>query len=133
MDPGQWGPSTWNALHYIALGYPTNPTPDDMLTYKKFFELVGYVLPCKLCSEHYKKHWTVLPIDSYLSNRMRLFEWTVKIHNIVNKLNGKKEWTLEEAKRHYLNGGPSYSWINWLLILIIFGAVTIFFWRNKNI
>ena len=98
-----WGPKLWTSIHYIALGYSSNPTEDERKNYRTFFMDLGNVIPCHKCSVNYKKHLKEIPINDYLSNNDRLFEWTVLIHNIVNKENGKKEYSVKEAKDYYLN------------------------------
>ena len=42
-------------------------------------------------------------IDNYLESREKLFEWTVIIHNEVNKLLGKEIWSVDKALKHYKN------------------------------
>ena len=91
-----WGPHTWKALHYVALGYPDNPGPQDVENYRTFFGVLGYTLPCKMCTGHYYEHLKNLPID--LTSREALFAWTVNLHNTVNRSLGKRELTVDEAK-----------------------------------
>ena len=50
-----WGPSMWIALHSISFCYPINPTYEEKQNYKKFFELLGELLPCLYCKESYKQ------------------------------------------------------------------------------
>lgn len=107
--PETWGPKIWHAIHYIALGYPNNPTPQQKASYKQFFTMLGPVIPCYKCSVNYQRHLLELPIDNYLVNNDKLFEWTVKLHNIVNKENGKTLWSLDQAKQAYKSGHFEYS------------------------
>lgn len=99
-----WGPHTWYTLHYVAMGYPNAPSEQDKLTYRTFIETLGHVLPCKRCTGHYAQHLANMPVtDEVLANSETLFAWTVQLHNAVNVKAGRKEWTVEEAKRHLLN------------------------------
>lgn len=98
-----WGPPTWHAIHYIALGYPSRPDDDDRATYRAFFELLGRVLPCKLCTGHYAENLKQLPLEPHLESPERLFEWTVLLHNNVNRAAGKREWSVAEAREFYLH------------------------------
>lgn len=100
-----WGPNLWKSIHYIALGYPKKPTFEDKLNYKNFYLTLGPVLPCMKCSMNFKRHMNELPIDGYLENTDKLFAWTVKLHNIVNKENGKGEMSVSHAKEMLLGGG----------------------------
>lgn len=96
-----WGTHLWNSIHFIALGYPTEPTESDRHYYKQFFENIGHVLPCKKCTVHFNNNLQALPIDQYLTNSDTLFDWTVKMHNLVNSDLGKPLWSTENAKQHY--------------------------------
>jgi hypothetical protein len=104
MDPTRWGKHFWITIHFVALGYPDHPSELDKVHYKTFFLSIGHVLPCQRCADNYKLHLEELPIDGYLDSRKSLFEWTVKLHNIVNKEQGKDEWTPEVAMDFYLTG-----------------------------
>jgi FAD-linked sulfhydryl oxidase len=98
VAPELWGPSTWRAIHFAALGYPSEPTEDDVTVYGAFFETLQRVLPCESCAVNYSKHLSELPIEPFLRSG-RLFEWTVRLHNIVNRELGKRrwDWTPEQA------------------------------------
>lgn len=52
-------------------------------------------------SEHYKEHIVSSPINTFLDSRTDLIKWTIDIHNKVNKITGKPEWTLEEVLSYY--------------------------------
>jgi hypothetical protein len=96
--PDVWGPHGWRFIHFITMGYPDEPTEEDKKTYKNFFELLGSVIPCRICGEHFKSHLKKHPMDDeILKNRESLMAWGVNIHNIVNKMNGKKEYSKEEG------------------------------------
>ena len=98
--PDQWGPHGWKFIHYVTMGYPNKPTKNDMIKYKNFLESIGDVLPCIICANHYKDHLIENPIDrSVLQNKKTLMAWAVKVHNLVNKNNGKKVYSLNDALR----------------------------------
>lgn len=108
-----WGQPMWHTIHFVALGYPSDPTPEQREAYRSFFTTLGQVLPCKMCATHYAQHLRELPIEPYLGSGDRLFEWSVKLHNAVNAATGsKKQWTVDEARASYvrmLEGGASSS------------------------
>jgi len=98
IGPDQWGVHGWKFIHHIALGYPNTPSDNDKNNYKNFFNLLGNVLPCGLCSNHYNEHLLIYPLtDEVLSNKMNLINWTIDMHNEVNKQNGKKIYSYDEA------------------------------------
>lgn len=88
LYPKIWGGKMWESLHSITFGYPENPTKEDKYHYKRFFEEVGFVLPCSTCQESYqsfiKTDNTILD-DYVLSSRDTLTKWLYDVHNRVNK------------------------------------------------
>jgi hypothetical protein len=115
MEPSVWGKYLWSSIHFIALGFPDKPTQEDKNIYRQFYTDFWKVIPCHKCSQNYIKHLQELPIEPYLVDNMTLFEWTVKLHNIVNKKLHKREWSLEEAKDKFRNlakGGDEIGFVS---------------------
>jgi hypothetical protein len=102
-----WGSHTWHAIHYVALGYPDDPGPQDVENYRTFFSMLGYVLPCKLCTGHYYENLKAIPID--LTSREALFAWTVALHNSVNRSLGRTEWTVDQAKAYLFSDAAAHG------------------------
>lgn len=121
MYPELWGKHLWRSIHYISLGYPIKPTAENAEQYRQFFSNLWKVIPCEKCALNYKRHLDELPIDVYLKDNAALFEWTVKLHNIVNRELGKNEMSFEDAKKMYLAVPRSCKekWTYALLILVI--------------
>ena len=90
-----WGKEGWRFVHSVALSYPLKPTKEDKENYLNFFKSLQYVLPCPICADNFKKKIEKTPPN--LENRKTLFHWTVDAHNEVNKENGKKIFTYDEA------------------------------------
>lgn len=112
ITPAVWGPSTWRAIHFIALSYPEHPTENSIQSYGDFFvEALPKVIPCKTCADNYVRHLQELPITPYLysGGKHRLFEWSVALHNLVNKELGKTDpaWTPERALAALVSPSPS--------------------------
>lgn len=103
MKPSYWGPYFWKVIHITAMNYPSVPTSEDKEIYRKFYILLGDILPCSKCSKNYKRHLTTIPIEYFLKNNEELFKWTIHLHNIVNKELGKPQWSLEYAEAYYKN------------------------------
>lgn len=101
MKPSLWGNKYWFVIHVTALKYPDNPTEEDRSMYKAFYDELWRFLPCRLCSNHYKEHLEVMPIDPALVDKNTLFEWTWKLHNRVNVSLGKNEMPLRDAIEFY--------------------------------
>lgn len=86
-----WGPSIWHFLHTISFNYPVNPTKKDKEQYKKFILLLQDVLPCRYCRENLKNNLKTLPLDNTaLKNRYTFSNYIYKLHELINKMLGKK-------------------------------------------
>jgi hypothetical protein len=118
-----WGKHLWKSIHYIALGYPDFPTPEQAKAYKDFYINLYQVIPCLKCAINYKKHVQELPID--LTNKMTLFDYTVKLHNIVNRSLNKAEWSTIQALKVYTNDTDPTTAIPWSLYFLIGIAILI--------
>ena len=57
MNPSIWGPKAWFFLHSVSFNYPDNPTKNDKVEYKRFFESIQYILPCDNCKEHFSDNF----------------------------------------------------------------------------
>ena len=105
IDSTVWGPHMWQALHYITLGYPTNPSADDKLRYKAFFTLLKYILPCSICAKHYSENLIKYPLsDDVLNNRESFIKWLIDFHNIVNISKHKPVMEYSEALKQISKG-----------------------------
>ena len=86
FPPSVWGPFFWHTIHIVALGYPKSPTNTDKKCAKE---------------DHYKEHLAKNPLTPFLDSRKDLIKWMIDIHNAVNKILGKAEWTEEEVIIYY--------------------------------
>lgn len=117
IGPDVWGPHGWKFLHFVALAYSNTPSDDDKNNYKTFFTSIGNILPCSLCSKHYKDNLNKNPLtDKVLSNRRNLLYWTIDIHNEVNKINNKPELdyttAIELIKNNFQNNSKIENFEN---------------------
>lgn len=103
MDPIVWGPHGWYFLHSITLAYPDNPSDNDKLSHKNFFNSLKDILPCDKCKNHYTQNLMTYPIENHLENKESLFKWLVDVHNRVNIDNGKREYSYDEVTKIYEN------------------------------
>lgn len=125
-----WGPHFWNTIHFVALGYPSEPTIYDKNGYASFYNSLKFALPCKLCAKHYSEKLFKNPVEDHLRNTRSLFTWTVWLHNDVNRSLNKKIWSLERAHNHYLDmlSNDNKLMISLLKICVcVFIIVTIFY------
>ena len=99
--PEVWGPHGWQFIHYVALGYPEQPTEKDKVAYKTFFESLQNVLPCQSCATHYRENLRKLPISTHLKDRESIMRWTIDIHNEVNISKGRPVVSYDTALKLY--------------------------------
>lgn len=120
MEPKIWGKYMWTSLHVIALGFPDQPSDKDKANYKHFYTNFWNVIPCQKCADNYLRHLQELPaIDDFLTDSNTLFQWTVDLHNVVNKELRKRTYTYKEAHEIFARlsfgdhtglGGVSDKW-----------------------
>ena len=76
--------STWQDFHIVALGYPDNPNDSQMRSTINFYiRTFKYKVPCGRCRIHYAEVINKIPIRA--DSKTNLFNWTVDIHNAINK------------------------------------------------
>lgn len=107
FPPEVWGPFFWHTIHIVALGYPKDPTYSDKKAAKEFFESLQHLIPCSICKNHYVQHIKNKPITPSLDTREHLIQWTIDIHNEVNKMLNKPTWTREEVIAYYKRIGAA--------------------------
>lgn len=101
--PSIWGKQLWFSLHFGALNYPLNPTPEMQIMQIGFIKGLPMMIPCDKCKNHSQEYITSRPveIEYAVTNPYRLFKFFVDFHNYVNKLTNKKEMSLEQAFELY--------------------------------
>lgn len=134
--PDVWGPHGWKFLHYVSLGYPTNPTKEQKEKYKAFFILLKDTLPCAVCRLHYAENYNKLPLtDDVLNDREKLIKWVIDIHNIVNAMKNKPIVKYEDAIKMIDDDVKCVSQsnlFNYLIILFIVLLLVYLIIKNKK-
>lgn len=94
----EWQQITWNIFHTISLNYNEQYRDE----YINFFNSMKVIIPCKICRNHYIDNLNKpnMNIESNM-NKNKIFNWTVDLHNIINKKHNKKLWTHDDAKKYY--------------------------------
>lgn len=86
-----WGPSMWHYLHIISFNYPNNPTKFLKQKYKQFLLNLQYTLPCKYCRINLKNNFKKFPLkDEIFQNRNNFSRYIYNLHELINKMLGKK-------------------------------------------
>lgn len=95
LSPNTWGKQFWHSIHAIALAYPESPTDEQKMQYKDFFDRLPGILPCVFCGNALRENYKKLPIR--LDSQRELTNWTIDLHNLVNRETGKKTLSYDEA------------------------------------
>jgi hypothetical protein len=86
-----WGPSMWHYLHTMSFNYPVEPSTKDKHNYRDFVLSLKHVLPCKYCRENLKNNFKAHPLEMcHMKNRETFSRYIYKLHEVVNKMLGKK-------------------------------------------
>lgn len=101
ITKSMWGPSVWYIIHFSAYHCPSIVTEDWRTSFIAFMSCLQNVLPCSVCRQHIKENLPRNDINRCINDKYLIFEWTWKLHNIVNESLNKPILSLEEAKRQY--------------------------------
>ena len=86
-----WGPGLWHYLHVISFNYPNEPTNLQKIKYKQILLNLQYTLPCKYCRINLKNNFKKFPlIDNIFENRNNFSRYIYNLHELINKMLGKK-------------------------------------------
>ena len=86
-----WGPPMWHFLHTMSFNYPVNPTVEDKKNYSDFIYNLRYVLPCKYCRINLSNNLKKKPLlMCHMENRAAFSRYIYELHELVNKMLGKK-------------------------------------------
>jgi hypothetical protein len=96
-DDAQYHKIWRDDIHFWALNHPAGQ--DDTA----YLEGIAAKLPCVTCRQNWLAALKSAPPD--FSTPEATFTWTVARHNEVNRRNGKREYTVEEARALYVAAG----------------------------
>ena len=99
-DPKEWGPLLWKIIHTtcIHLGNSSHSMlQQDELTYFKAFQRkLYYILPCKVCRDHYKQYMMHIKDVPYDALKVYATNYFYELHNKVNSYNNKALYVKED-------------------------------------
>ncbi len=91
MMTNVWGPSMWHYLHTMSFNYPVRPTPEQKKYFRDFILNLRQTLPCGACRKNLKNNLKAHPLKAEdLKNREAFSRYVFHLHEIVNKMLGKK-------------------------------------------
>ena len=86
-----WGPSMWHYLHTMSFNYPVKPTQAAKKHHRAFILSLQHNLPCRHCRENLRRNFQAHPLRQCdLKNREAFSRYVYHLHEIVNKMLGKK-------------------------------------------
>jgi hypothetical protein len=97
-----WGPYFWGVLHLSALTSPAYLTPQYLDAFLSLVLVYTMILPCPACRIHFSQLLAELPPIQSIKTGLELFVWTVDAHNSVNKRIDKRQYSVEEAYKYWL-------------------------------
>ena len=101
MKPYVWGPFIWYLIHTIAYNIDDDDYFQEHKTsYFKFYESLKSLIPCPICRNHLSR----IMKDKKLyecNNKNDLINWTILIHNKVNKKLKKPNFNPINYKKLY--------------------------------
>ena len=86
-----WGAPMWHYLHTMSFNYPVEPTAENKKYYREFIYNLRHVLPCKYCRINLTNNLKQKPLLScHMQNRSTFSRYVYELHELVNKMLGKK-------------------------------------------
>jgi len=86
-----WGPAMWHYLHTMSFNYPINPNIANKKHYRDFIYNLKNVLPCKYCRINLSNNLKKKPLMMcHMRNRLTFSRYIYELHELVNKMLGKK-------------------------------------------
>lgn len=107
-DVRRWGPSMWHAFHITALIKDMKMDNQNVQKESEHWILaLPSVLPCPTCSVHLAELYRKMPLPRPEKDAFKVFQWSVDIHNAVNKRLNKPNVSFEEAAKLYFEKGSN--------------------------
>jgi len=104
-DPKEWGTVLWNVVHTICehLGTNTNITiqQDEIRYFKAFQNKLFYILPCKICRNHYKEYLKNIKNVKYTELKSYAREYFFELHNKIRSSKGEELFKKEDLEVRY--------------------------------
>jgi hypothetical protein len=96
MNPSEFGPHYWFVIHTTAINANT---PEKREAFKMLIYSLAYCFLCDICGKHLKENLSNINIDDYMTCQKSIFEFSVDLHNIVNKQLGKPILSMQQAQQ----------------------------------
>ncbi len=103
LNPEYWGPHFWEVMYLAAVGFSSEPTVNEKIGFRMFYDSLRYVLPCQKCRKEYDQYVNQFPLTSDdTSSPHKLFDWVYRLHShVTRRLSKRAVPSLEEAKKNF--------------------------------
>ena len=95
-----WGPILWKIIHITAFNANDNFSKNK---YIEFYKTFAYIIPCSICKNEYLRKINLFPLEKFFNNKNDMINWTILIHNSVNRINRIRDYTYDETIIIYKN------------------------------
>jgi hypothetical protein len=139
--PKIWGPNAWTFIHLMVLSEKEPFDSSRLKYYEQFFTLLTSLLPCEACRNHLIENISMMTKIESIQTKRELFNWTIDLHNRVNKMLGAKQWDFETAYEYWVSiseGKRSYpgqycytNYWKYICILLIILIITYIIFNYK--
>lgn len=97
-----WTDPTWEHMHKVALAFDKAKNKRVRETFVDYVKAIHKVLLCPKCQMHFGLYIRDEPIV-----HGKYFEWTWKLHNLVNQRTRQPLLSLEKARAEYDRNGSA--------------------------
>lgn len=113
-----WARPLWRIIHTIGIIFDPEKNCSSV---KEFFNTLSMYIPCPFCKEHYINFCRANPINNVIhakSTREEVFNWTVLLHNDVNRKLFKPFVDEKRAWKVYENNILSYIMLKQMISIL---------------
>jgi len=97
-----WSRPTWFIIHLLAKVCPDMKEERHFTAYKAFIVTLKYVIPCGRCRKHLSENLSKAPMSPIKKScKNELFEWSYKLHIIVDKMLEKKSISFDDMDKYF--------------------------------
>ena len=122
-----WGPKLWKLIHTISYYAPTQLSDIQKKNYYYFYTfLIPRCIMCLKCQLHYRRMMEKFQFDG--STRDELIDYSIELHNRVNRRLRKQQLTRTDVDQIYRNKSvyikEIYNLIIWYKGNVQYGSFT---------
>jgi len=94
LGVGTWSESYWTVMESIVIRCDEPMEERWKESVKSVFEIMGEIIPCEKCREHYKKYMRECPIQDYVISQVKLYYWLYNLRRSMGFRYDEKEYVI---------------------------------------